>query len=104
MMSQGGNGYSGKSSAHWFDAEAFDELIHCSGDRLVRDLVANLDGCTGGKAGAVTAELRGKTSAKVSRDEFDGSSPAHPLRGRRARRQAPRQGRQARRTARALCL
>jgi hypothetical protein len=42
-MSKGGLTYSGKSSAHWYDAGSFHELLRCSGARPVRDLVANLE-------------------------------------------------------------
>jgi len=59
-MSKGGAGYTGRSSAHWFDAQSFHELLRCSGARPVRDLIANLDGLTGAKAGAVVGELKGR--------------------------------------------
>ena len=62
-------GYAGKSSAHWFDADAFYELVHCSGSRLVRDLIANLDGCSGGKAGEVASAFLGRSCASLTRAE-----------------------------------
>lgn len=68
-MADGGAGYSGKSSAHWFDGDAFYELIHCSGARPVRDLVANLDGCTGAKAGAVASAFLQRPCASLTREE-----------------------------------
>jgi hypothetical protein len=54
-MSGYGSGYSGKTSPWWYDATQFHELLDASGDRLVRELVAELDGCTGAKAGEIVA-------------------------------------------------
>jgi hypothetical protein len=65
----GYDAYAGKSSAHWFDADAFYELVHCSGSRLVRDLIANLDGCSGGKAGEVASAFLGRSCASLTRAE-----------------------------------
>jgi|SRR5215471_2412248 len=50
-----GTSYLGKSSPWWYDAAQFHELLFASGNRPVRDLIANLDGCTGGKAGEIVA-------------------------------------------------
>lgn len=69
LMADGGPGYSGKSSAHWFDADAFYELVHCSGARPVRDLVANLDGCTGAKAGTIASDFLQRPCASLTREE-----------------------------------
>ena len=54
-LARAGQSYTGKSSPHWYDAAQFHELLYASGARPVRDLVANLDGCTGGKAGEIVA-------------------------------------------------
>jgi len=83
-MAKGDAGYVGKSSVHWFDADAFYELVHCSGDRPVRDLVANLDGCTGAKAGEVASAFlgrswsltRGETTALLKRAQTMTTPPA----------------------------
>jgi hypothetical protein len=53
-----GQSYLGKSSPHWYDAAQFNELLYASGDRPVRELVATLDGCTGGMAGEIVAEAK----------------------------------------------
>jgi hypothetical protein len=53
-LAQGG-GYTGKSSPWWYDASQFREVLYAAGARPVRDLVASLDGCTGGKAGEIVA-------------------------------------------------
>ena len=50
-----GSVYAGQSSAHWYDAPQFHELMSASGDASVRALVASLDGCAGGRAGDIVA-------------------------------------------------
>jgi hypothetical protein len=50
--------YTGKSSPHWYDAAQFHELLYASGKRPVRELIAELDGCSGGKAGEIVAAAR----------------------------------------------
>jgi hypothetical protein len=52
----GGQCYQGKSSPWWYDAPQFHELLSASGAAPVRELVACLDGCTGGRAGEIVAE------------------------------------------------
>jgi hypothetical protein len=54
-FAQTGSSYAGKSSPHWYDVAQFHELLSASGDTPVRELVAQLDGCTGGKAGEIVA-------------------------------------------------
>jgi hypothetical protein len=51
-----GSRYLGKSSPWWYDIDQFRELLFASGNRAVRDLIANLDGCSGGKAGEIVAQ------------------------------------------------
>jgi hypothetical protein len=53
-----GSVYAGRSSPHWYDAAQFHELLYASGQRPVRDLIAQLDGCTGGKAGEIVAQAK----------------------------------------------
>jgi len=43
--------HAGKSSPWWCDGSQFHELLYASGTTPVREVIANLDGCTGGKAG-----------------------------------------------------
>jgi hypothetical protein len=54
-MAQFGTTYAGKSSPWWYDAPQFHELLYASGTTPVRELVAELDGCSGGKAGEIVA-------------------------------------------------
>jgi len=53
-----GKTYAGKSSPWWYDAAQFHELLYASGGMLVRELVANLDGCTGGTAGLIVGAAK----------------------------------------------
>ena len=72
IQMQGGTAYTGRSSPFWYDVAQFQELLSASGVRSVRDLVATLDGCTGGKAGEIvaTAQLISRaTCADVTSDQ-----------------------------------
>jgi Topoisomerase 6 subunit A/Spo11, Toprim domain len=51
-----GESYEGKTSPWWYDAAAFHELLSAADARPVRELVANLDGCSGARAGEIVAE------------------------------------------------
>jgi hypothetical protein len=68
-----GQSYAGKSSPWWYDAAHFHELLSASGNVPVRELVANLDGCTGAQAGKIVTEARlGRmTCADISRAQSD---------------------------------
>jgi hypothetical protein len=47
--------YAGRSSPHWYDPAQFHELLLASGPRPVREVIAELDGCTGATAGEIIA-------------------------------------------------
>jgi hypothetical protein len=66
-----GQAFTGKSSPWWYDAPQFHELFLANGETLVRELVASLDGCTGGKAGEIVAAAGlGRTACKdVTREQ-----------------------------------
>jgi hypothetical protein len=68
-----GQSYAGKSSPWWYDAPQFHELLSASGNVPVRELVANLDGCTGGRAGEIVAEagLARMVCVDISRSQSD---------------------------------
>jgi hypothetical protein len=53
-----GKVYVGRSSPHWYDGPQFHELLLASGARPVREVVAELDGCTGATAGVIVAEAK----------------------------------------------
>jgi hypothetical protein len=55
-LARTGTTYGGKSSPWWYDAGQFYELF-AAGDRTVRELVSNLDGCTAtSRAAAIVAQ------------------------------------------------
>jgi hypothetical protein len=66
-----GQSYQGKSSPWWYDAAQFHELLSASGAAPVRELVARLDGCAGGRAGEIVAEagLVRMASSALSREQ-----------------------------------
>jgi DNA topoisomerase 6 subunit A-like protein len=70
-IAMGGESYAGKTSPWWYDVPTFHELLFAGGSRPVRDLIANLDGCTGGKAGEIVAAARlwRATCASVTREQ-----------------------------------
>ena len=51
-----GQSYLGKSSPYWYDASQFHEVLDAFGARPVRELIAQLDGCSHSKAGEIVAE------------------------------------------------
>jgi hypothetical protein len=89
-LAQRGTSYSGKSSPWWYDAAQFHELLDAYGDRPVRELIANLDGCTGGRAGdivkqaglgrAVCSNLTLAQVEKLLKVARDSASPVSPKR------------------------
>ena len=69
-----GSGYEGKSSPFWYDAVQFHELLLAHGQQPLRSLIAQLDGCTGGKAGEIVtaAGLDRMACASVNRSQATG--------------------------------
>jgi hypothetical protein len=65
-----GESYDGKSSPFWYDGAQFHELLLAAGNQPVRSLIAQLDGCSGGKAGEIVsaAGLERTACNEVSRD------------------------------------
>lgn len=61
--------YRGRSSPHWYDGEAFFDLLQAARGYSVRELIAELDGCTGAKAGRITTGLKGRTCGSLTRAE-----------------------------------
>ena len=64
-----GKNYDGKSSPHWYDLIQFHELLLAHGSQPLRALIAQLDGCSGGKAGEIVtaAGLDRMTCESVTR-------------------------------------
>src|SRR5262249_55604742 len=68
-----GVSYAGKSSPWWYDEAQFHELLYAGGTRPVREFIANLDGCSGAKAGEIVAEAKlGRAICEtVTREQSD---------------------------------
>jgi hypothetical protein len=69
LMARGGEGYRGKPSPWWYDGDHFYELLQAGGVRPVRDLIANLDGCSGPKAGQIAEAFRNTPCNAMSRQQ-----------------------------------
>ncbi|MET4478834.1 hypothetical protein [Bradyrhizobium sp. F1.13.3] len=90
LMAHRGQSFTGKSSPWWYDAPQFHELLSASGDTPLRELVARLDGCTGGKAGEIVAaaglgrmvcgEVGRDKAAKLLEIARDHARPVNPKR------------------------
>jgi hypothetical protein len=65
-----GRTYAGRSSAHWFDSDAFYELMQAAGARTVRELATQFDGCSAGLTGEVS-RWRGRKCSSLSEDEAE---------------------------------
>jgi hypothetical protein len=79
-LAKGGASYTGQSSPYWYDRPQFHELLSASGESA-RALVAELDGCAGGRAGEIVA------AAGLSRKaahEVDAQGAARLLQAARA--------------------
>lgn len=66
-----GDDYKGLTSAYWYDAAQFHELLLACGAQPVRSLVVQFDGCSGGTAGKIVAAagLSRIDCEAVSRDQ-----------------------------------
>jgi hypothetical protein len=53
-----GQTYQGRPSPYWYDAAQFHELLLACGAQPVRNLIAQLDGCTGANAGKIVATAK----------------------------------------------
>ena len=65
----GGEPYSGKPSPHWYDGDHFFRMLKASGHRAVREIIANLEGCSGAKAGRITAAFKGMASNALTQEQ-----------------------------------
>jgi hypothetical protein len=65
-----GTTYKSRSSPHWYDEDAFFELINAAGERPVRQLISQLDGCAGIKvAGEITSGFERRLCRSITRQE-----------------------------------
>ncbi len=69
-----GNGehYNGKSSAYWFDSDAFYRLLQDAGTSTVRQVIAEFEGCSEPKAGKIAKSFgSGRLASDLGRTEAD---------------------------------
>jgi DNA topoisomerase 6 subunit A-like protein len=66
-----GSVYTGRTSPHWYDGDAFFDILQAT-DRPVREFIANLDGCSGARAGDVAGQFKGRACDSLSRNEAVG--------------------------------
>jgi hypothetical protein len=71
MQLANGDSYKGKTSPFWYDADAFFELFQAAGERPVRELIAEFDGCSGAKAGKIAATFLGRGCSSLTREESE---------------------------------
>jgi hypothetical protein len=59
-LASAGTRYEGRTSPFWYDVAVFHELLLAHEPQLVRSLITQFDGCSGGKAGEIVRK-RGMT-------------------------------------------
>jgi hypothetical protein len=64
-----GKSYRGNSSPWWYSADAFSELCQATEQASVREVIAHLEGCAGGKSSRIAGEFLGRSSTSLSRAE-----------------------------------
>lgn len=69
QMADGGEVFGGRPSPHWYDADHFYMLLQAAGARPVRELIEQLDGCTGAKAGTITGAFKGTACNRLTHEE-----------------------------------
>ncbi|MGA2496915.1 MAG: hypothetical protein ABSH20_04195 [Tepidisphaeraceae bacterium] len=69
MLATGGTTYKGRTSPHWYDADSFHELLLAARDASVREIVEQLDGCSGAKAGEICGGFQKRTASSLSKTE-----------------------------------
>jgi hypothetical protein len=70
-LAAGESSYTGRSSPHWYDSEGWYELFQAAKDRTVRQVIAELQGCSEPKAGRIAAAFKDRLARNLSRDEAD---------------------------------
>jgi hypothetical protein len=81
--------YGGKSSPHWYDADALHELLRSAPPEMTaREVITQFDGCSGSKAGKIADGFAGRPARGLGRDEArelldrarDAANPVNPER------------------------
>jgi hypothetical protein len=68
-LANGGPAYAGRTSAHWYGPDSFFELLQAAGQLPVREVIAQLEGCSGAKAGKVAAAYRSTACRALNREQ-----------------------------------
>jgi hypothetical protein len=71
VLAEGVSSYKGRSSPFWYDSDSFYELLKASGPQTVRELIAQMQGCTGRKAGEIAGSFKGRLARDLDRAESD---------------------------------
>jgi hypothetical protein len=67
-----GTYYNGKTSPHWYDSEAFYELLKSNPEkRMVRDFIGDFDGCSGKKSGIITKDFSKQKASSLTIEDAD---------------------------------
>jgi hypothetical protein len=69
--SRGGSDYSGRTSAFWYDSDAFHDLCQSAVVATVLGLCEEFDGCSKAKATKVIGDLGSRRANDLSREESD---------------------------------
>jgi hypothetical protein len=69
LLASGGKAYQGRSSAHWYDADSFFELLQAAKSQTAHKLIATLEGCTEPRAGKICSPFKKRAAADLSRAE-----------------------------------
>jgi hypothetical protein len=67
-LAKGGRRYDGQTSPHWYDDDAFFELLQSARGRTIREVIKEFEGCSG-KAGRIASEFKGRLAASLDRRE-----------------------------------
>jgi hypothetical protein len=70
-LSTGESKYAGETSPHWYNSDSFHELLLAAGNRTVRAVVEEFDGCTGPKASKIASDFKGRTANSLNLHEAE---------------------------------
>ena len=68
-LTNGGPAYPGRTSAHWYGPDSFFELLQAAGQLPVREVIAQLEGCSGAKAGKIAAAYKSTACRTTNREQ-----------------------------------
>ena len=63
--------YKGRTSAHWYDGDAFYELCCAAESWTVRELLSSFDGLAAKDLGEIAVAFRGRTADSLTREESE---------------------------------